>query len=654
MKKQGLLIILLCLCLAASFFACSKPAEQTAVTEPSTEATTTEVAAQIAPVASEEISFYDATDNNANILKLSPVYAKDGKNVVAAYIISATDKNKKALDAKAYPFLNCIVAASSSEKGIALTYNAEKKLVKIESYADKGGNLLAMQDINDINKNKNKTEFLKLAKKTNEKGSVHYLLTDEILEIKEENGKKVAIENGKKTEVEKVDSSNSKVKKTVEKQTASETEKKEIEEKQEAEDDKQEEQSEVQGDEKAFISIVLKKNGAAACADTSVQTNTNEVVINNPGDYKITSETDMWHGVIKLKLKNDEKAELRFEDVDISYNKGSIIQLIDESDTTDRSFLEAEATAGTVADDAIEVLAERTSAPNVDLTFPSGTKSTFTDSANVYTGVLYNEAKLTIKGNGKAEFIAQTNANNAISTSKSITIKNVNLKLETAASSVTSKLSGAKGIFSYSKVNIESGTLSIASNGDGIRCDTFYQEDGTVNISSSACDGIDADDCVEIDGGSLKVTALEKTGIKVRRVNNQDRLEAYIAAGTNVSNAYKKTCMRDGKDDGFEIDGGTVACESYKTSTPRDSDQKVIICKASKQIKGNDDESKKPVKWKISGVASSSSSSVKFLYSSSGVKQENYKVLADEKEKDTTWTWKDNVGVAKVISSTTV
>ena len=666
MKNNKLIIsIILCIALVFSFAACSMNTENTSATTEPTEATTTapEVTAKAAAVASEEVSFYDAKDNEGNTLKLSPIYAKDGKTVIASYIISASDKNNKALDSKAYPLLNSVVAATSNEKGISLTYDSAKKLIKLESYADEKGNIIALRDVNDINKNKNTTEYLKLTKKTNEKGSVHYLLTDEILEIKEENGKTVAVDKktNKKTVVEKVDSTNDKVKKTVEKDTANETEKKEIEKKQEEEkktdnektnDSSKTDEPTAASEEKEYISIVLKKNGKSESSLASVETNTNEVVINDAGDYKITSETDTWHGVIKLKLKNTEEAELRFEDVDISYNKGSIIQLIDESDTSDRSFIEAEATVGTIADNAIEALSDRDSAPNVDLTFPTGTKSSFENSANAYTGVLYNEAKLTIKGNGKATFKAVSNSNHAIASSKSITIKNVELLLQSASYDVPKGIGGAKGIYSYNKVNVESGKLTVQSNGDAVRCDSFYQEGGTVNLTSSACDGIDADDAIYIRGGNTKIVALEKTSLKVRRVNNQDTADAYIAAGKTVSDSFKKNCLRSGKDDGFAISGGTVSTESYKVSTPRKSSQKVIICKASKQVKGSEEEVKKAVKWEIGGLASTKNKSIKFFYSASNVKQKEYSIIVDGDEKAPVWTWSDNVGVAKIVSST--
>ncbi len=663
MKSKKFLTIILCICLVLSFAACTKNAQQAAApADTSSQAVNEEVTAANAVVSIDEVSFYDAKDAKGNSLKISPIYSKDGKTVVAAYIISVTDANNKQLDSKAYPLLNNVVAARSDSNGITLTTDSTSNLIRIDTYADAKGNMIAIKDINDANGNNNRDEFLKMTKKTNEKGSVHYLLTDEVVEVKKQQGKTLVVQNGKTIVVKKVDSKNKTVKNKTEKDTAANSEKKAIEKKQEEEkkkEDKKKQDSKKENetanpDDKVYTDIVLKKNGKAECSSKNVSLSTNEVLISAPGDYKFTSQTDTWHGSIKVKLKNDEEAELRFEDVDISYNSGNIIQLIDESENTDRSFIEVEAAAGTVADDAIEELSDRESAPNVSLSFPTGTKSTFENSANVYTGVIYNESKLTIKGNGKATFKAAVNANNVISSSKSITIKNVDLHLETAAAGVTSKIGGAKGIFSYGKVNVESGSLSIYSNGDGIRCDEYNQTGGSASIVSSACDGIDADDLILIGGGTTKVKALEKTSLKVRRVNNQDRLESLQAQGQNVSGSFKKNCIRDGKNDGFKVNGGKVSCESYKVSTPRNTSQKVIICKASKQTKGNDDESKKPVKWKISGVASSDNECIKFFYSSSSVSKNDYKVTVNGSEKETTWKWNGNVGVAKVVSSTTV
>ncbi|MBQ3903887.1 MAG: hypothetical protein II744_02830, partial [Eubacterium sp.] len=62
-----------------------------------------------------------------------------------------------------------------------------------------------------------------------------------------------------------------------------------------------------------YTNIVLKKNGGAECKSPKVSLAANEVIINKAGDYRFTSKTDIWHGRIVVKLKNTEKAELRFE-----------------------------------------------------------------------------------------------------------------------------------------------------------------------------------------------------------------------------------------------------------------------------------------------------------------------------------------------------
>ena len=658
MKSKRLISIILCIILAISFASCIKKAEPAAVSTTAAPETTTaaEVTAAAVEVKSEEISFYDAKDSEGNTLKLSPIYAKDGKTVVAAYIVSATSKDKKALDSKAFPLLNSVVAATSSEKGIALTYDASKKLVKVESYADKNGNMIAIQDVGDANKNGNKTEYLKLTKKTNEKGSVHYLLTDEVVEVKKENGKTVVVDKGKKTEVKTVDSKNKTVADKTKKDTASDKEKKQQDEK------KDSTTSSNTPEEKAYINIVLKKNGKASCSSSKVEIKTNEVIINEPDDYKITSETDEWHGGIKVKLKNTEEAELRFEDVNISYNKGNIIQLIDESDTSDRSFIETEVTGETMAQIiaensvSVENLSDRESAPNVSLTFPTGTSSKFESSAKLTTGVIYNESKLTIKGNGKASLVAHADTNNVISSSKSITVKNLNLYLESAGAGISQGFShgGARGIHSFGKVNVESGTLSINTNGDAIRCDSFKMTGGSANVVSSACDGIDADDAVLIEGGSLKVKALDKTGIKVRRVNIQDIIDSYEAAGESVSAKLKKDGIRADKEDGFRINGGTVRAECKKTSTPRDTKQKVIICKSSRKKDGSEEDTKKPLKWQIGSLASSENMCIKFLYSSSKVTNKEYTITTNDSKMVPTWNWNKNVGTVNLRAKSEV
>lgn len=401
------------------------------------------------------------------------------------------------------------------------------------------------------------------------------------------------------------------------------------------------------------ISIVLNKNRGATCKSPNVSIATGEIIIDQPGDYVITQDTsEPWHGQIIIKLKNTEEASFRFENVHISNDTKNIIQILDSSITSSRSFLEAEAMAGTDADDEIATVADNDYAPNVSLSFPTGTSSTLETKANAYTGVIYNESKLTIKGNGSATIRSKVNANNCICSTKSITVKNVALTLETAQNENTESLAktsgSAKGIFSYSKVTVESGFLNVKSNGDGIRCDRFYMESGTANIKSSACDGIDADDSIIINGGTISATALQKHSFKVRRVNNSESM--------NVTGQ-----VRAGKGDCFQINGGKVTGEGAKISSldsqfqsdGKGSAQPAVLGKIIKQNAGTADamnESKVPAVIKI-GNWSSINKCTKFLYSSSQVKKgEDYTATANGNSSNVIWS--NGFGVALIKNNT--
>lgn len=410
------------------------------------------------------------------------------------------------------------------------------------------------------------------------------------------------------------------------------------------------------------IKIVLKKNRQAESSSSDVAVDTGLVTITKAGDYLISTETDDWHGQIIVKLPNTDKCELKFEGTGkISCDTKNIIQIIDTSITTDRTFLESEATAGTAEDDAIKEIAENEKAPNVDVSFPTGSDWTFQCSGNSHTGVIYNESKLTFQGNGKATFSAITNANNCVCSTKSITIKNVDLTMTTAQNanpnSFAGSAGGAKGIFSYSKIIMEGGSLTIKANGDAIRCDTLESKSGSMSLTSSACDGIDADDLINISGGSVTAIALQKHSFKVRRVNNEERAQEYKAAGSNVTVKYR---VRAGKGDGFYINGGTVIGESKKISSlnpahqsdGKDSSQASVTCKLVKENKGSTEETKVPNNIKIGTLNKTSTNKcIKYLFSSSSVsKGTGYKATAGNNE--ATVSWNGNFGCAEIISST--
>ena len=648
-KNKILSIISVLLCVALLFCACTAGSDDTTEAGVVTRAVEEESEAEAVSLEAEEISFYEVTDGDYKI-KISPIYKSDGKTVVAAYIISVTDKDNKEVKADKFPMLMSIVAATNTKTAIALTKDKSKNYIKINSYADENGNLLVVQDSADANKNGKKDEYLKLTKVTNDEGSTHYLLTDTVIEIVTEGKNVYAVISGKKIKVDTVDSDNKKVKVTVEKQTALDKETA-SEKKKKATTTTTTKAADTNDKTKAYNQIILLKNGKASSTASGVTTSSNLVSITGGGDYLITSKTSDWHGIIKLEIGADDEAELRFEDVNISYNKGSIIQIIDSSDTTtDRSFLEAEASSDVLADDTLndtmEDLSDRESAPNVSLSFPSGTTSTFTSSANVYSGVIYNESKLTVKGNGKVNFKATTNANNVICSSKSITFKNVSAYLQSAAFGVSEGIGGSRGIFSYGKVNLDSGSLTIETNGDSIRCTRFTQEDGTLTATSSACDGIDTESSISIYGGKATVTALQKSSFKVRRVNIQERWD-------NGERVSKKDCIREGRDDGFYIFGGTVRGESKKVSDYKMSpSQKTIVCRTVKKTKGSATEVKKAVKWKVGSLASSNNSCIKFLYSSSAVKRNEYNVTVDGSSKAYNWKWSNNHGACYVEYTT--
>ncbi|MGN0521648.1 MAG: carbohydrate-binding domain-containing protein [Eubacterium sp.] len=398
------------------------------------------------------------------------------------------------------------------------------------------------------------------------------------------------------------------------------------------------------------ISINLTKNGNAECSSDNVTIGSGIVQIDKGGDYLITSSTSEWHGQIIIRLKNTEEADIRFENVNISNTSPNIIKIIDASITTDRSFVEAEATTGTDADnelkDEMKQVSKQESAPNVSLSFPTGTTSTFQTSSNSFTGVVYNESKLTIKGNGVVNFESTKNANNVICSTKSMTFKNVTANLSTAAAEATSSLSSAKGIFSYSKVNVESGKLYIRSNGDCIRCDDFNLYGGNVDLKSGAADGIDADDSICIYGGNINSIALEKSCFKVRRVNNQ---EAIDNKDTTVS---PEDGITDKATQTFKINGGVVRGESKNISTVQSSTQPSITCRSVKAAGST--EAKKLIQFKITGSGfekHSYNKCIKFIYSSSEIdKSKAYTVSASGYE-STKVTFTGNIGDARIIAN---
>lgn len=407
--------------------------------------------------------------------------------------------------------------------------------------------------------------------------------------------------------------------------------------------------------------ITLQRNGNASCQSEKVSINSSgygTVTINSPGDYIIKSDVDVWHGQIIVKLKNTENADIRLENVNIATQNANAIQIIDSSIDSNRSFIEADVSSGNAGagdtdntlQDAMKEVAKQSKAPNVSLSFPTGTSSSFSTVSNNISGVLYNESKLTIKGNGKVTFESKKNRNNAIASTKSVSFKNVDATLMTPANESTSALSSARGIFCYSKVNVESGSLTIKSNGDAIRCEEFNSADGTTNIKSSASDGIDADDAINITGGKVTVEALQKSCLKVRRVNNQEKLNEG-KTGVKANDGINKP------DHTFKIDGGTVVAMGKNITTLKSvksgqttSKQASIVCKSVK-AKGSE-AAKKAINFSIKGSgvnASSGAKCIKYLYSSPSVDSSKEYTVSSSGYSDEKVVFTGEAGVAKII-----
>ena len=419
-------------------------------------------------------------------------------------------------------------------------------------------------------------------------------------------------------------------------------------------------QNQPKAEESKETVITLKANGKATSTDKKVDINSSgfgTVTINSPGDYTIKSDTKSWHGQIIVKLKNTESADIRLENVNISTTNANAIQIIDTNIDNDRSFIEADVSSGTsgagdtdnALQDKMKEVSKQDHAPNVSLSFPTGTSSSFSSSANSISGVLYNESKLTIKGNGKVEFESTKNRNNAIASTKSVTFKNVDATLITPANASTSSLGSARGIFCYSKVNVESGSLTVKSNGDGIRCEEFNSDGGKTTITSSASDGIDTDDAINITGGNVTVVALQKSCLKVRRVNNQEK------RNEGSKKVEDDDCIKQG-DHTFKIDGGTVIAMGKNITTlksmksiQKTSKQASIVCKSVK-AKGSE-EAKKPISFTVKGSGVNETSTAKcykFLYSSPSVDSSKEYTVSSKGYESEKVNFTGKAGVAKI------
>lgn len=587
----------------------------------------------------------EIADNNNNKLTVVPVFDKDGVTVIGGYVESAVDMQGNSLEASAFDLIGQVIALSKNDAGdIVILYDESSNVITMHALFDEEGNIVALLDVTDVDKDGDKAEYFQVLSQIDIQDNLFIKLdTDEngnlinvTVEQEDDGTTAVVQQDGKKVTVvqDKPNSSSTSNTSSGNEANASVREN----------------------------HIILGKNSTAkTTAKSGVSISEGLVKITEAKNYVVTSDTKEWHGRIVVALPNTAECEIRFENVNISYNKGNILQIQDSSIETERTFLETEAEATDSMDDAIKQIAESNMAPNVDLVFPTGTSSTFHSTANSYTGVIYNESKLTLKGNGSLTVESRTNADNCLCSTKSVTIKNLTLDMTTAANTSTHKLAAAsgsaKGIFSYGKVTIESGNVSIKTNGDAIRCDDFYCKGGVASIVSSACDSIDTDDRIHISGGNITSVALEKSAYKVRRVNN-------TVNGVTDTNLRVRIDANGQIRDYFKITAGTVVGESKKMTEVTIADQANILAKIKKStstsstdgaISADDSSRRQIITIKNSSgalVKASQNKCTKFLYSSYALSEnEEYTVVGDSTTTPAEVHWETKIGEAKIKST---
>lgn len=618
MKLKKISTVVLCVLLCVSFASCSgldaTVSEKLDVTQIGEEQQLSE------EILHEKIELADSDNNKLTVV---PVFDRDGVTVIGGYVESAVDSQGNALEASAFELIGQVIALSKNEAGnVVILYDENNSIVLMHALFDEEGNIIALLDVTDVDKDGDKEEYFQVLSQIDIQDNLFIKLDTD------ENGNLINVTVAQ----DKPNSSSTSNTSSGNEANASVSEN----------------------------HIILGKNSTAkTTAKSGVSISEGLVKITEAKNYVVTSDTKEWHGRIVVTLPNTAECEIRFENVNISYNKGNILQIQDSSIEAERTFLETEVEATDSLDDAIiKQIAESNMAPNVDLVFPTGTSSTFHSTANSYTGVIYNESKLTLKGNGSLTVESRTNADNCLCSTKSVTIKNLTLDMTTAANTSTHKLAAAsgsaKGIFSYGKVTIESGNVNIKTNGDAIRCDDFYCKGGVASIVSSACDAIDTDDRIHISGGNITSIALEKASFKVRRVNN-------TVNGVADTNLKVRLDENNQIRDYFKITAGTVVGESKKLTEVTIADQANILAKIKKStstsstdgaISADDSSRRQIITIKNSSgalVKASQNKCTKFLYSSYSLSEdEKYTAVGDSTTTPAEVKWETKIGEAKI------
>lgn len=294
----------------------------------------------------------------------------------------------------------------------------------------------------------------------------------------------------------------------------------------------------------------INVDGTGATADGTV------VTISQAGEYTVTGTFSDGQIAVALPTKSDE-VTINLEGVDVTSTTGAPFA----------------ATKG-----------------KVDISAKKGTtnsfKSTATYNEETVNACIYSKNDLTLKGKGVLN--VSSTYNNAIGCKADIKIKNLTLNVTEAANN---------GIKGNDSVIIESGNVTVNSNGDAIKSDedpaydgdvleggTVKVEGGTVTLTTattikdgttSTSDGIQASMLCDISGGTVNITS---TG---------DAIKA------NASSIDEDNPTLEDGDGSITITGGTINISADEDAikavkSVNISDGEITIRKAEEGIQVNE------------------------------------------------------------------
>ena len=571
MKIKKIVSLLLAVIITVTAFtACSKQEAKPAAESPSDVVEVTDADDAANEEVETEDTTFEVTDKDGNVLTLIPIYHSDGTTIIAGYVEAAKDKDGKALDEKSYPYIKQVIAVETDEEGNFSIKMTDDKPITLTAMVDDKGNIIAVQDALDLDNDKDVKEYFKATTTADSSNNLFIRLDKDdkgnlvnvTVETKKEGDKtvtQVKTSDGKTQTVNKTTDAPNLIESHPPKKPGETTTNKPDEKPTNPEGEKPTKPS---GENEPtttptadYTAIVLKKNGEIACDASNVTisgsaaTGGKEIVIEGAGEhskYYVTSETDSFYGQMEFRFHIDEDVEVKFNDVKLTADKKTALKFTDADREKDKESDGEELGTGGSIGSGVEV-----AAPKVELSF-TGSNS-FKANGSGKNGTIYSECKLAIKGHGSAEIDGGQNLSGICST-ESMSIKNATLNITSSAK---------QGISCDRKVTVNGGaTINIKSKGDGIHCNKFlyngYNEtDGksTITIKSAyefdCADGIDTDDYIIINGGDLFITALSdmKYALKVRKViklnpKGQFEINGGLVEASGANNSRLTNCTQ--------------------------------------------------------------------------------------------------------------